>query len=590
MQFDYFTSPHKLCGDFLFSSFFSVQIIIMLNETIAEYFSLLSKLMDIHGDNSFKSKSYANAAFQVDKLPHQLNEMNKKEWAGLRGIGANLAARIDEIMSTGQLAVLDEYLAKTPDGVLEMLAIKGLGPKKIHTVWKEMEIESIGELLYACNENRLILYKGFGEKTQNNVRDAILYMMSQQGKFLFQQAEPYIETYHKQLENIFGESLIGLTGDAARNEDVISQVDFIISLPEETIIKGLRSIGHEPEKTAEGSLICRMENAPSLVLHGCTVANAGTKQLLSTGPETFTAYIEKKYGISIAQTSYANEEVFFTTVNLLFIPPQHRDISVDEVYYQKQVKKELADPSNIKGIIHSHSKWSDGSYTLEEMAKAAITKGFEYLVISDHSQAASYAGGLRPEKIIQQHAEVDRLNEQLSPFKIFKSIECDILGSGQLDYDDEVLQSLDLVIASVHSSLKMSEEKAMQRLLTAIENPYTLILGHMTGRLLLSRAGYPVDHKKIIDACAANNVVIELNAHPRRLDMDWRWIPYALEKEVLISINPDAHSIEGFDDIKYGALAAQKALLPAASNLSSFSLSEFEEWLYDVRGMKGTLG
>jgi DNA polymerase (family 10) len=333
-----------------------------------------------------------------------------------------------------------------------------------------------------------------------------------------------------------------------------------------------------------------MENAPSLVLHGCNVANAGTKQLLSTGPETFTAYIEKKYGISIAQTSYANEEVFFTTVNLPFIPPQHRDISVDEVYYQKQVKKELADPSNIKGIIHSHSKWSDGSYTLEEMAKAAIKKGFEYMVISDHSQAASYAGGLRPENIIQQHAEVDRLNEQLSPFKIFKSIECDILGSGQLDYDDEVLQSLDLVIASVHSSLKMSEEKAMQRLLTAIENPYTLILGHMTGRLLLSRAGYPVDHKKIIDACAANNVVIELNAHPRRLDMDWRWIPYALEKEVLISINPDAHSIEGFDDIKYGALAAQKALLPAASNLSSFSLSEFEEWLYDVRGMKGTLG
>jgi DNA polymerase (family 10) len=562
----------------------------MLNETIAERFSLLSKLMDIHGDNSFKSKSYANAAFQVDKLPHQLIEMNKKEWAGLRGIGANLASRIDEIISTGQLAILDEYLAKTPEGVIEMLAIKGLGPKKIHTVWKEMEIESIGELLYACNENRLILYKGFGEKTQNNVRDAILYMMSQQGKFLYQQAEPYIETYHKQLENIFGESLIGLTGDAARNEDVISQVDFIISLPEENIINGLRSIGHEPEKTEEGSLICRMENAPSLVLHGCNVANAGTKQLLSTGPETFTAYIEKKYGISIAQTSYANEEVFFTTVNLPFIPPQHRDISVDEVYYQKQVKKELADPSNIKGIIHSHSKWSDGSYTLEEMAKAAIKKGFEYMVISDHSQAASYAGGLRPENIIQQHAEVDRLNEQLSPFKIFKSIECDILGSGQLDYDDEVLQSLDLVIASVHSSLKMSEEKAMQRLLTAIENPYTLILGHMTGRLLLSRAGYPVDHKKIIDACAANNVVIELNAHPRRLDMDWRWIPYALEKEVLISINPDAHSIEGFDDIKYGALAAQKALLPAASNLSSFSLSEFEEWLYDVRGMKGTLG
>jgi len=562
----------------------------MLNETIAEHFSLLSKLMDIHGDNSFKSKSYANAAFQVDKLPQQLTEMNKKDWAGQRGIGANLATRIDELINTGRLALLDEYIAKTPEGVVEMLAIKGLGPKKINTVWKEMEIESIGELLYACNENRLILYKGFGEKTQNNVRDAILYMMSQQGKFLYQQAEHSIETYRKQLQDLFEKSLIGLTGEAARNEDVISQVDFIISQPEESITMAMQSLGHDPEKTEEGNLLFRMENAPPLVLHSCTADNAGTMQFLTTGPEVFTKYIEKKYSVSLTQTNYASEEVLFNSLNLPFIQPQHREIAVDENYYQKNVQKETANPSNIKGIIHSHSKWSDGGYTLEEMAAAAISKGFEYLVISDHSQAAGYAGGLRPEKIIQQHAEIDRLNEKFAPFKIFKSIECDILGSGQLDYDDEVLQSLDLVIASVHSSLKMSEQKAMQRLLTAIENPYTLILGHMTGRLLLSRAGYPVDHKKIIDACAANNVVIELNAHPRRLDMDWRWIPYALEKEVLISINPDAHSIDGFDDIKYGALAAQKALLPAANNLSSFSLGEFEEWLFDVRGMKGTLG
>jgi DNA polymerase (family 10) len=516
--------------------------------------------------------------------------MNKQEWAGLRGIGANLAARIEELMNTERLAALDEYIAKTPEGVVEMLAIKGLGPKKIHTVWKEMEIESIGELLYACNENRLILYKGFGEKTQVNVRDAILYMMSQQGKFLYQQAEPFIEVYRKQLQNLFGESLIGLTGDAARNVEVISCIEFIISKTKESIVDSMLSIGHAVEKTEEGTLIFSMENAPSLLLHSCNAANAGTIQLLTTGPAEFVSYIEKKYGIPLDQKLYENEKAFFTKVNMPFIFPQHRDIAMDEAYYQKNVQKEQVGPSNIKGIIHSHSKWSDGGYTLEEMATAAMSKGFEYLVISDHSQAAGYAGGLRPEKIIQQHAEVDRLNKLFAPFKIFKSIECDILGSGALDYDDEVLQSLDLVIASVHSSLKMSEEKAMQRLLTAIENPYTLILGHMTGRLLLSRAGYPLDHKKIIDACAANSVVIELNAHPRRLDMDWRWIPYALEKDVLISINPDAHSIDGFDDIKYGSLAAQKALLPAASNLSSFSLGEFEEWLYDVRGMKGTLG
>ena len=287
--------------------------------------------------------------------------------------------------------------------------------------------------------------------------------------------------------------------------------------------------------------------------------------------------------------AFSTEEEIFNAMGVSYVEPWQREMASDEAYFKTYMAKPVVDHKGIKGIIHSHSKWSDGANTLEEMAMAAKNRGLEYLVISDHSQAASYAGGLQPERILQQHTEIDRLNQSLAPFKIFKSIECDILGNGQLDYNDEIWAQFDLIIASVHSSLKMSEEKAMQRLLTAIENPYTLILGHMTGRLLLSRNGYPLDYKKIIDACAANQVAIELNAHPRRLDIDWRWIPYALEKDVLISINPDAHSIEGFDDIRYGTLVAQKALLPASCNLSSFSLQEFSEWLYDTRQMKGTL-
>jgi DNA polymerase (family 10) len=220
------------------------------------------------------------------------------------------------------------------------------------------------------------------------------------------------------------------------------------------------------------------------------------------------------------------------------------------------------------------------------MATAAKEKGLQYLVISDHSKSAFYANGLYEERVFAQHGEVEALNAQLAPFRIFKSIESDILNDGSLDYSEEVLQSFDLVIASVHSNLKMSEEKAMARLLRAIESPYTNILGHMTGRLLLSRNGYPVDHKKIIEACAANEVVIELNAHPRRLDMDWRWIDYALEKNVLISINPDAHSVAGFNDTKYGVLAAQKAGLTKKQNLSSFSLEAFEKFLVAQHGKR----
>ncbi len=220
------------------------------------------------------------------------------------------------------------------------------------------------------------------------------------------------------------------------------------------------------------------------------------------------------------------------------------------------------------------------------MASAAIENGLQYLVISDHSKSAFYANGLYEERIRAQHEEIDELNKKLTPFKIFKSIESDILNDGSLDYSNDVLNTFDVVIASVHSNLKMKEDKAMMRLLAAIENPYASILGHSTGRLLLSRNGYPIDHKKIIDACAANNVVIELNAHPKRLDMDWRWIDYCLEKNVLISIDPDAHSVDGYKDTRFGVLVAQKAGLTKERNLSSFSLERFERFVEEQKGKR----
>jgi DNA polymerase (family 10) len=294
--------------------------------------------------------------------------------------------------------------------------------------------------------------------------------------------------------------------------------------------------------------------------------------------DEFGEAFAEKYN-SIDYATCENEEVVFTRAKLSYIPPACRE-SVSTIKKAASGNlPSLLQTSDIKGIIHSHSNWSDGGFTIEEMAKAAIHKGFEYLVISDHSKSAFYANGLQESRIKEQHIYIDELNKQLAPFKILKSIESDILNDGNLDYSDAILSTFDLVIASIHSNLKMSEEKAMIRLLNAIENPYTTILGHMTGRLLLSRKGYPVDHKKIIDACAANSVVIELNAHPSRLDIDWRHIEYALEKNVLISIDPDAHSLDGFDDIKYGVWVAQKALVCKENNLSSFGLKELEAFL-----------
>jgi len=273
------------------------------------------------------------------------------------------------------------------------------------------------------------------------------------------------------------------------------------------------------------------------------------------------------------------EEEIFEKAGLQYVPPCLRESGDILELARKKKIPELIRPEDIRGIIHCHSNWSDGSDTVEELAAACVQKGYEYLVISDHSKSAFYAQGLIEGKIEAQHKLIEELNIKLAPFKIFKSIESDILNDGNLDYSNAILSTFDLVIASVHSNLKMNEDKAMLRLMNAIENPYTTILGHMTGRLLLSRKGYPVDHKKIIDACAIHNVTIEINANPSRLDISWKWLDYARSKNVLVSINPDAHAIEQFSNTRYGVLVAQKGMITAKDNLSSFSLSEFETFL-----------
>ncbi len=240
---------------------------------------------------------------------------------------------------------------------------------------------------------------------------------------------------------------------------------------------------------------------------------------------------------------------------------------------------ELIAAEDIKGVVHNHTNWSDGVDALEDFVLACKQRKYEYVVISDHSKNAHYAGGLKEEKVLKQMQEIDKLNKKLLPFKIFKSIECDIKISGDLDYENDFLKLFDLVIISVHQLLKMNEEKATARLLKAIENPYTTILGHMTGRQLLIRPGYPLDFKKVIDACASNKVIIEMNANPYRLDMDWSHIPYALEKGVMISIDPDAHSIGEIDNIRWGVSAARKGGLTKHMTWNAMPLKQIEQWL-----------
>lgn len=554
----------------------------MDNAQIADHFSLLSKLMDIHGEDSFKAKSYESAAFAIENLTLPLTDTPREKIFAIRGIGQSTGKKIIELLDTGNLTSLTELIQNTPEGILEMMNLKGIGPKKISTIWKEMGIESVGELLYACKENRLKLYKGFGEKTQLNVIETIEYYFSNKGSFLYHQVEavePQITGY---LQKLFSPGNVFVTGAFKRQLEVIDELEYVVNSSNESI-KPKFITANPPELLEEkpNSLVYKLTNGLRLRLY-TGQENFTTHLFRYSGSADFVNAFQSTCSIDLSKLNGDDDRALFECAGLQFIPHCLRE-NAKVLERAKEKLPDMIQPTDIKGIIHSHSDWSDGSSTIEAMAKRAIEKGFEYLVISDHSKTAFYAKGLNEERLREQHHYINELNSKLAPFKIFKSIESDILNDGSLDYSNEVLATFDLVIASVHSNLKMTEEKAMMRLIKAIENPYTTILGHMTGRLLLSRKGYPVDHKKIIDACAANKVVIELNAHPNRLDIDWREIEYALDKNVLISIDPDAHTLEGFDDIRYGVLVAQKAMVTKEQNLSSFNLHQLEAYLATVK-------
>lgn len=556
----------------------------MTNAQIADNFSLLSKLMDIHGENSFKLKNYSVAAFAIDKLPMQLAIMEPEKIPGLKNIGASTAQKIFEMLNFGKLQALEDIILKTPPGIVEMLHIKGLGPKKINTIWKEMDIESIGELLYACRENRLKLYKGFGEKTQQNILESVEFYQQNSGSHLYAEVEEVSVAFLALLRQLFPGKNVSDTGALRMRSDTVSSLDFVIDaqLPEiETTIaaeenftlveKGEDNILYQSAAKAYVKLFAAGKNFWDILLK-------------TSSSEILYNFLTAKQHDAIVHS----EQDYFTNAGVMYLPPTLRESQIaDDLVIKGGILPDIIKPNEVKGIVHCHSNWSDGNNTIEEMATAAIEQGYEYIVISDHSKSAAYANGLFENRIREQHLYIDELNKKFAPFKIFKSIESDILGDGSLDYPDDVLATFDLVIASVHSNLKMTEEKAMMRLMKAIENPYTTILGHPTGRLLLSRNGYPVNHEAIIEACVANNVVIELNANPHRLDIDWRYIHDAVEKGALISINPDSHSTNTFFHIKYGVYAAQKALLTKERNLSSFSLADFEKFLAALRQKKG---
>lgn len=522
--------------------------------------------MELHKENPFKIRSYSNAYLSLRKVEKPFTETPEAEIAAIKGVGKAIADKIQELIQTGELKTYKRYEEITPPGIIEMLTIKGFGPKKIYVIWKDLEIETIGALLYACNENRLIDLKGFGQKTQATLKKQLEYYLDSQGKYLYDHVAGHADALENKIKEAFPDEKIALVGLVKRMMPEVKGIDILSTVEDQKIINVVDGL----QLDEDGSIL-QYESYP-VFIHQTSEGSFGTEAFKMNSGQDF---LDQFSSIPDVQ----EEEEVFSALDLAYVHPEYRESETAYEQAKSNSLPQLIETSDIKGVVHNHSTFSDGLHTVAEMASECMRLGYEYFVISDHSKAAFYANGLSEDRVFQQMEEIDALNKTYNNFRIFKSIECDILNDGSMDYGNDFLKEFEVVIASIHTNLKMDEAKANTRLLKAIENPHTHILGHPTSRLLLAREGYPIDHALIIDACAANNMVIELNANPARLDVDWSWIPYALEKGVKISINPDAHSKDQIRYIEAGVCAARKGGLTKEMCLNALGLEEFGKWV-----------
>ncbi len=512
----------------------------MTKKDVSKILKRIADLLEIKDENSFKIKAYLNAARAIESL----DNLDKVFTEKIKGIGKSTLSIIKEIIETGSSQFLESLQAEIPEGVQELLNLKGLGAKRIKILYKNLGITSIGELEYACKENRLLILKGFGKKIQENILKAIKIYRQNLNYFTIAEYEEILGEIRKKAKK--EKILVVTTGDYRRKTEVYSKLEFI-------------TYENSKEKLEK---ICKNFNRKFEIYSVKDRYELIKELFLTTGSKNFV----EKFNIPEKPSS---EIVIFKKNNFNFIIPELREKDSPEV--NNYIKY-----CDIKGVFHIHTTYSDGTMTIEDIVKYLISKGYQYAGISDHSKSAYYANGLKEDDIKRQHDEIDKLNEKYAPFKIFKGIESDILKDGSLDYNENILESFDFVIASVHSSFNMSKKEMTERIVRAIRNPFTTILGHPTGRLLTVRDGYEIDMKKILETLAENKKAVEINSQPFRLDIDWKWAIYAKKMGIKFFICPDAHNKEDFDYVKYGINVARKAGLTKKDVLNSLSIKEFK--------------
>ncbi len=557
----------------------------------------IGTILMLKGENPFKSRAYFNAARMLETRNDDIVALIQSgEISNIKGIGKALSEKLSILVKEGRLPYYEKLKESIPPGLMDMLNIPGMGPKKVKAVYDQLGIKSVGELEYACNENRLRDLPGFGLKSQEKILKGIELRKKYSERFLFpiawQQALQLTDYMRKNPQ------LIRLTsaGSLRRKKETVKDIDLVGSCKEEQRLSIMDYFVRYP---LTESIVNRGQTKSTILLQSgisCDLRLVDDEQFPfalhhSTGSKEHNTAMRHRaktrhltmneYGLfprgSEQSLPCSNEVEIFQTLQLDFIPPELRENQGEIEAAEKNNLPELITEDQIKGVFHVHSVYSDGAASIADLVRACRNKGYHYLGISDHSKSVFYAHGLSEDRVKMQHEEIDRLNSGMNDFVIFKGIEVDILNDGGLDYDDEVLASFDFVIASVHSSFRMSKEEMTHRICQALKHPLVTMLGHPTGRLLLAREPYPLDMRQVLETAAEQNKIIEINANPHRLDLDWRWGKLANQLGVKTSINPDAHTLAGLEDIKWGVGIARKGWFTAEQVLNTHPVQKIKQ-------------
>jgi DNA polymerase (family 10) len=556
-------------------------------KTIVDLLSEMKTLLELMGENPFKVRAFDKAADAVAALG------DGEDWVGrakagtlteFPGIGKGISAVLTEFLLEGKTTERDTLAKNLPEGLLELTQVPGLGPKKALAVIETLGIKTLGELEYACRENRLVGMKGFGDKAQAKILEGVQYLMATSGQLKLSDAFPVAEKLLNILAKAANEGRhpgggglrVSETGALRRRLETLSSLEFLVeTLPGEKATKKLEeklylAVTDSVGKGAAVPLPVKFTFAET--------SRFGTELAHTTATDASWAALRTDATKSLDE-AFSTEEKFFTSLDLPWIPPEMRETGEEVALARNGKIDEVLGWGDIQGCFHNHTTRSDGAATLEEMVLGAKARGMKYIGISDHSKSAFYAQGLAEPALADQEKEIRALQEKYPEIRIFWGIESDILADGGLDYDSKWLSRFDFVVASVHSRFQMDRTTMTERILQAVRNPKTTMLGHLTGRILLGRKGYDIEIEKIIRECAERGVAIEINAHPSRLDIDWRWGKLLREAGCFVSVNPDAHEVAGLDDVKFGVCVARKALLPKSLVVNSRDVAGVEHWL-----------